>query len=77
MLKKQLNREKHQLVLTRQAATMFFMNIQSWKHQPFIQANYPTEMIAELEKDLERLSTEENGSSEIEWTLRQVAFEKQ
>ena len=55
---------------------MFYINIQSWKHQPFVWANYQEETIAMLENQLERLATKEGHSSGIEWGLRQIVFER-
>ena len=52
------------------------MNIQSWKHQPFIRAHYQEEAIATLENQLKRLATKEGHSSGIEWGLRQIVFER-
>jgi SAM-dependent methyltransferase len=58
------------------AATMFFMNLQSWKQQPFIQASYPPETIEQLERDLEAVARTRNDKAEIEWGLRQIALER-
>src|SRR5262249_46456850 len=42
------------------AALMFFMNLQTWKSQPFVQRTYSAALIDELEADLKAL-TEESG----------------
>jgi SAM-dependent methyltransferase len=76
LLQKKFSRVKQVPVLTHQAATMFYMNIQTWKHQPFIQANYSTEVIAKLESDLKALTTTTNDPGDIEWGLRQLVFER-
>lgn len=58
------------------AATMFYLNIRSWKLQPFIRTNYSSSAIAQLEKDLKTLAGKRDDASEIEWGLRQIVFEK-
>jgi len=61
-------------VATRRAAAMFYLNIQTWKHQPFIQENYPASVIEELQKDLEKLAGKSGDEISIEWGLRQIVF---
>jgi len=63
-------------VPTPNAATMFYMNIQTWKHQPFIRDNYSDATIERLESDLQRLASKSGGEIEIEWGLRQIVFER-
>jgi ubiquinone/menaquinone biosynthesis C-methylase UbiE len=58
------------------AATMFYLNMQTWKHQPFVRSNYSSLSIAKLEDDLRILSMKKTGKSEIEWGLRQIVFER-
>jgi trans-aconitate 2-methyltransferase len=59
------------------AAAMFFMNIQTWKHRPFIKENYSSSMIDDLERKLETLAGMSYGGTEIEWEMRQTVFERQ
>jgi trans-aconitate 2-methyltransferase len=61
-------------VTTAQAAMMFWMNIQSWKQQPFIQKHYPPDLINNMEEDLRILAHTSNRGDEIEWGLRQLAL---
>jgi hypothetical protein len=63
-------------VSNRDAATMFHMNIQTWKNQPFIKENYDASVIENLEKTLEVLAGTTDGATEIEWGLRQIVFER-
>jgi SAM-dependent methyltransferase len=63
-------------VATRRAAAMFYMNIQTWKHQPFIRENYPASVIEDLQKDLEKLAGQSGDEISIEWGLRQIVFER-
>jgi SAM-dependent methyltransferase len=58
------------------AAIMFFLNIQTWKHNPFVQANYSPSVIEQLEADLEAMTRRAGESSAIEWGLRQLVFER-
>jgi SAM-dependent methyltransferase len=57
------------------AATMFWLNIQTWKHHPFVQAHYSLGVIQELEEELKALSSESNSDVAIEFGLRQLVFE--
>jgi trans-aconitate 2-methyltransferase len=63
-------------VRDRYAAIMFSLNIRTWKHHPYVQAGYPSAMIEQLEADLEALTRRAGESSEIEWGLRQLVFER-
>lgn len=63
-------------VNSQDAAAMFFLNIQTWKQNRFIQAHYSTEEIAQLEGDLEALTRRPGSTTEIEWGLRQLVFER-
>jgi len=63
-------------VVTRRAASMFYLNIQTWKRQSFIQENYPASVIEELQRDLERLAGKSGDEISIEWGLRQIVFER-
>jgi hypothetical protein len=63
-------------VLNQQAATLFHLNIQSWKHNAFIKANYPASEIDRLEIQLADLADFKSELSQIEWGLRQIAFER-
>ncbi|GCE31890.1 hypothetical protein KDA_73740 [Dictyobacter alpinus] len=63
-------------VSTAQAATMFFLNIQSWKNSPFIQEQYSANMIDQMERDLQELAATATNTNEIEWGMRQIAYER-
>jgi hypothetical protein len=69
-----LSRVQHLQVPSDRAATMFYMNIQSWKNQPFIQKHYPSHMINQLEADLYELTRAPDETIEITWGLRQLAL---
>jgi trans-aconitate 2-methyltransferase len=63
-------------VSTAQAATMFSLNIQSWKNLPFVQKQYSASMIDHMEHDLQELAETSTNESEIEWGMRQLAYER-
>lgn len=63
-------------VQTHRAAAMFYLNIQTWKHQPFIKENYQASDIEALEGDLQQLATRTQSEMEIQWGLRQIVFER-
>jgi SAM-dependent methyltransferase len=75
-LKRQASRVYQLPVSTRQAATLFSLNIPSWKSQPFIQATYPPEMIEWLERELREMAEHATGEGEITWGMRQVAYQR-
>jgi trans-aconitate 2-methyltransferase len=57
------------------AATMFWLNIQTWKHHPFVMAQYAPGVIQDLEEELKALCSEPSREVEIEFGLRQLVFE--
>jgi ubiquinone/menaquinone biosynthesis C-methylase UbiE len=63
-------------VSNRDAARMFSLNIQCWKHQPFVRDNCSTAEIERLEADLKAIAERPDDRVEIEWALRQVALER-
>ncbi len=63
-------------VATQRAAAMFSLNIETWKHQPFVVENYSPSLLADLQKDLQNLAKKSGNETEIEWGLRQMAFER-
>lgn len=76
ILKKHTNHVRCLEVTNRNAAIMFFLNMQSWKNRPFIQKNYSAKIISQLKGDLHALTKESSSKREIEWGVRQIAFER-
>jgi len=76
ILKRRMSQIKRLPVTNDYAATMFFLNMQSWKHHPFIRTNYSSTLINQLEEDLHNLTKDSNSEIEIEWELRQLVFER-
>lgn len=57
-----------------QAAAMFHMNIQSWKHQDFVMRNYSHEQIAALEARLRDVRELNTTTESVTWGLRQMVY---
>lgn len=74
-LKRLLSRIYRLPVSTRQAATMFSMNIPAWKDTPFIQDHY-AKILEELEQSLQELAQASTGEGEIVWKMRQIAYQR-
>ena len=69
--------EVARVALTRpQAARLFHMNIQIWRHTEFIQTHYPSDMIDELVRDLAALTRANTERTDIVWTMRQIVYER-
>lgn len=75
-LKKRESRVYRLPVQNHRAATMFYLNLQSWKNQPFITENYSVDLITRLETNLCSLKELTDGKKGIEWGLRQIVFER-
>jgi len=75
-LKRRLSQVYHLPVSTKQAATMFSLNIPAWKLQPFIQEHYEPGVIEQLEQAMRELAEHATAEDEIEWGMRQVAYER-
>jgi trans-aconitate 2-methyltransferase len=74
-LTRRLSRVYRVPVPTALAATMFTLNIRTWKNQPFIQQHYGASVIEPLEEGLRTLTQPANSEAEIEWGMRQIAYE--
>ncbi len=70
-LRRRVSRVYRLPVSTRQAATMFYLNILSWKKQPFIQQHYAASTIEHMEQNTgscqkhPRLKARSNGACAI------------
>lgn len=74
-LRKPISRVQRVPVATADAATMFHMNIQVWKHRPFIRENYAESEIKQIEESLHQLAESAQAKDEIEWGMRQLALQ--
>ncbi len=59
-----------------QAATMFLLNMQTWKDHPFVQQHYSARTIARLEDALRKLAEAATSPGEIRWGIRQLVYER-
>jgi len=75
-LKRRTSRLRHFKVRTEEAATLFYLNLQNWKGRPFVRTHYSQAAIGELEQEIKSLARKSGTKKEIEWGLRQVAFER-
>ena len=75
-LKRRMSEVRRVQVATDRAAAMFCLNQQTWKDHAFIQTNYSAGLMQELEKDLDTLRRKTGSTSEIEWGMRQIVFER-
>jgi trans-aconitate 2-methyltransferase len=75
-LKRHMSRVYHVPVSTAQAASLFSLNIHSWKSLPFVQKCYSASMIDQLERNLRVLAETSTRFGEIEWDMRQLAYER-
>ena len=72
-----LNRVARVPVTNNAAAKMFSMNIQTWKHNAFVRENYSAASIRELEEALRDLAATPTEQKDIEWSLRQLVYERE
>lgn len=75
-LERRTSEVRHVPVVPAHAATMFFLNMQTWKHQRFIRTHYAPELIAQLEEDIHMLTQAVQDDIEIVWGMRQLVYER-
>lgn len=76
LLRKRASQVRQTLVPASQAATMFALNFQTWQQHPFVQSTFAVALIRQIEQDLQALMTEPQDGIEIEWGMRQLAYER-
>ncbi|MEA2640484.1 MAG: trans-aconitate 2-methyltransferase [Chloroflexota bacterium] len=74
--RRELSRVARFPVTNQRAATMFFLNMQSWKTDPFVVGRMGNAALGEMEVELHRLMSTEDGQSDIEWGLRQLVYRR-
>jgi trans-aconitate 2-methyltransferase len=63
-------------VINSDAAGLFRLNLRAWKEHAFIRENYSEKMIRDLDSALEAIARERGRESDIEWSMRQVIFQR-
>ena len=58
------------------AASLFHMNLQQWRHDPFVARTCTTSSIDRLDSELKALTEPRSDRDVVHWTLRQIIFEK-
>ena len=56
------------------AAAMFALNMEAWKDNAFVRANYSADTIARLARELNEIAAGAAGVSGIRWEMHQSAF---
>jgi hypothetical protein len=62
-------------VATCDAASMFRMNLEVWRQNPFIGETFSAFEIQRIAIDLDRLRNAD-GQGDIRWYLRQIAYQR-
>jgi trans-aconitate 2-methyltransferase len=76
LLQRRLSHVQRVPVAPAQAATMFWLNFQTWKHHPHVQSQYAATLLRSLEDDLRQLIDATHSEVEIVWGLRQLVYER-
>ena len=58
------------------AATMFRLNLETWRDHPFVADTYGADAIHRLADELEAEAEAADAASTTEWGMRQIAFER-
>ena len=58
------------------AATMFRLNLETWRDHPFVADTYGADAIRRLAGELEAEACVADAASTTEWGMRQIAFER-
>ena len=76
LLRRRSSQVRRVPVQTSQAATMFFLNLQTCKRQPFIRQHYDAATLADMERALQAFIEAPSDDTEIEWGMRQLVYER-
>ncbi len=57
------------------AAELFALNLETWRHEPFVEDNHSSDELDDLDAALRELARRP-GRAEITWTMRQATFER-
>jgi SAM-dependent methyltransferase len=76
LLKRRSSEVQRVPVAPQRVATMFWLNLQTWKQHPFVQKQYAYAQLNEVEAGLQQLMAGAQGPAEIAWGLRQLVYER-
>lgn len=75
-LHREISRVARLPVSNAQAATMFLMNLQTWRNDEFVKAHFGDAMLAPLDAELRAIAQEDSDRSQIEWSVRQIVYRR-
>lgn len=73
---RRLSRVMTHVVANRDAATLFSMNLPTWRESAFVRSQVPPAEIDDLHAELLDIARQPGAESSITWGLRQIAFER-
>jgi hypothetical protein len=76
LTQRRLSQVQHVAVAPALAASMFWLNFQTWKHHPHVQTQYAASRVARLEDELRQLTDATHSDVEIVWGFRQLVYER-
>ncbi len=76
LLRSKIDTVRRLRVPDRRAATMFRLNLETWRDHPFVADTYGADAIRRLADELETEAGAAGAASTTEWGMRQIAFER-
>jgi SAM-dependent methyltransferase len=74
LLQRRASKVQRVPVAPQRVSTMFWLNLQTWKHHPFVQKQYTSAELDEVEAGLQQLTQESQSPVAIEWGMRQLVY---
>ncbi len=76
LLRSKIDTVRRLRVPDRRAATMFRLNLETWRDHPFVADTYGADAIRRLADELEAEAGAADAAATTEWGMRQIAFER-
>ena len=76
LLRSKIDTVRRLRVPDRRAATMFRLNLETWRDHPFVADTYGADAIRRLAAELEAEAGAADAAATTEWGMRQIAFER-
>ena len=76
LLRSKIDTVRRLPVPDRRAATMFRLNLETWRDHPFVADTYGAAAICRLADELETEAGAADAAATTEWGMRQIAFER-